>query len=93
MILIAAESSLGLGWAFAALLVLIMKWGWLAGLGLIAGAYLLRGMKNPVIAFFLIGSVIVGMLLLATSAALQLGFWFRERNRIPAPATEIGHPI
>jgi hypothetical protein len=92
MTLIAAEN-VGLGWALAALLILIMKWGWLAGLCLIAAVIPLCGMKNPWIALVLVGSIFVGMLLLATSGALRLGVWLRDRDRAPAPVTEIRSAI
>ena len=88
MTFVAADNDIGLGWAIAVLWVLVLKWGWLAGLVFMAPVFFWRRLKNPRVALVLGGSIFAGMLLLATSVGLQLGVWFLKRDRMAPPVTE-----
>jgi hypothetical protein len=67
----------------------IMRWGWLAGLLLMAVVLSLRGTKNPFLALLPVGLILGGMLLLAASAGLQLGGWLKSRRQAAPSVIEI----
>jgi hypothetical protein len=70
MLFITLASGQGTGWGIAVLLVLVAKWGWLAGLASLAALIPLRSTRNPWVAFLLVGVLIIGMILFAVSIVL-----------------------
>jgi hypothetical protein len=88
MTFFAADADIGLGWVLAVFWVLVLKWGWLVGLGLMVPVFYLRRLQNPRVAVVLVGLILTGMLLLASSVGLQLGVWLLKRDRMAPPVSE-----